>query len=28
LLVCPKARAQAVKEIVERLGAEGLKEYL
>ena len=28
LLVCPKAKAQAVKEIVEQLEADGLKEYL
>ena len=28
LLICPKASAQAVKEIVERLEAEGLQEYL
>ncbi len=28
LLVCHKSEAQAVKEIVERLEAEGLKEYL
>jgi mannose-1-phosphate guanylyltransferase len=28
LLVCHKAEAQAVKEIVERLEADGLKEYL
>ncbi len=28
LLVCPKDRAQAVREVVERLKAEGLQEYL